>query len=502
MPIDPTIALRVQRAPQPSLIGRLADLQQFQNAQQQNEINRTNLDNGKSQQGLANLNVLSKLATEMKTLPPEARKSRANQLAAAFESSGNANLAKMLRGYEWTDEDANALASLTRDTEAEWTAATARYEALKGSTAQEATLAQVPGMKFAPPAETVDLPLPGVQFPARAGQPAFTMQPPSAQQGIRTGLATREAQARIDTAAKVEQARLESTIRSQEPTGNEKDFQAWLPSYLESQGLQQNAKTEAAARIEFSKIGKERIPVPGTDVPLPPLVEAQRLRIAATNRVDPEQVVNYSDNGVNKVGILNKTTHQIEELKTPGGGVADAKLAEVPAAIKTQAAAAVTALKQVDNITTIVNANPQLLGPFIGRFEQFMQGVGTNPFAGTKDERLGAQLAEHLNALFAQELRSMFPGRTNEQMQELIKSTSAQLKQNPNLLMGMLEGIKTNEGMVLETAKQQGFEPDRFNPSNGGSGSNAITVTDPTGGVHTFKTQADADTFKKLANIK
>lgn len=219
-----------------------------------------------------------------------------------------------------------------------------------------------------------------------------------------------------------------------------------------------DAKRYGANRLGFDKYRQE-----------------QRVAIAAANKVDLEQVVNYSDAGVNKVGILNKKTHQIEELKTPSGGTAEAKLPEVPAALKTQATAALTALKQVDNIAKIVNENPQLVGPIIGRFETFMQGVGKNPFVGTKDERLGAQLAEHLNALFAQELRSMFPGRTNEQMQELIKSTSAQLKQNPNLMFGILEGIKTNEGMVLDTAKRQGFVEDRFanNPPPPSGGANA-----------------------------
>lgn len=171
-------------------------------------------------------------------------------------------------------------------------------------------------------------------------------------------------------------------------------------------------------------------------------------------------VVPYSVGGENFTGLLDRSSRQISPLIAPGGGEAGAKVAEPPATVKTQGSAALTALRQVDNIEKIVRENPQLVGPIVGRFEQFMMGVGSNPFAGTKDERQGAALAEHLNALFAQELRSMFPGRTNEQMQELIKSTSAQLKQNPNMMMGILDGIRRNEGMVLETAKAQGFRED------------------------------------------
>jgi hypothetical protein len=177
----------------------------------------------------------------------------------------------------------------------------------------------------------------------------------------------------------------------------------------------------------------------------------------------PDVPFNYSEGGVNKVGVLDRKTGNIREVTTPGGGTAGPKLPELPAAMKSQGTSAVTALKQVDNITKIITEHPDLIGPFAGRAQEFFQGVGKNPFVGTANERLGAQLAEHLNALFAQELRSMFPGRTNEQMQEIIKSTSARMKQDPNLMIGFLEGIKTNEGIVLNTLKAQGFVEDVMN---------------------------------------
>lgn len=44
--------------------------------------------------------------------------------------------------------------------------------------------------------------------------------------------------------------------------------------------------------------------------------------------------------------------------------------------------------------------------------------------------------------------------------------------------------------------------PAANNPQKPKSASGPISVTDPEGGVHTFKTQADADKFKKLAGIK
>lgn len=231
--------------------------------------------------------------------------------------------------------------------------------------------------------------------------------------------------------------------------------------------------------------------------------EEQRIRIAQKSGVPPSQVVEFESPEGPRFGILDKGTKVITPVAAAEGATVTPKLSEVPAAVKTQGTAASTALKQVENIERIVNENPQLLGPIAGNFQTFMQGIGSNPFVGSKDERLGAQLSEHLNALFAQELRSLFPGRTNEQMQELIKSTSAQMKQNPNMLLGMLEGVKTNEGMVLEAAKRQGWVEERSSViSTGKPAAGKFSVTDPTGKVHPFDTQAQADAFKTAAGIK
>lgn len=197
MPIQANIALQVQPPQHQNLIGRLSDLTALENAQQQGEVNRLNLDNAKAQQGMANLKLLSQVANDMKNMPQQERKSRADRLAAAFDSSGNTGIATLLRNYEWTDQDANDLAALTRDADAEWKAATERFGAMQGSPTQEMTMPGVapepieaPGVMLSeqptPPSRTIEMPMPEVQFPARDGQPAFAMRPPSGQQIART----------------------------------------------------------------------------------------------------------------------------------------------------------------------------------------------------------------------------------------------------------------------------------------------------------------------------
>jgi hypothetical protein len=53
-----------------------------------------------------------------------------------------------------------------------------------------------------------------------------------------------------------------------------------------------------------------------------------------------------------------------------------------------------------------------------------------------------------------------------------------------------------------EILGRRGFNADTMKPAAAATTAGAISVTDPSGGVHTFKTQAEADNFKKLANIK
>lgn len=194
---------------------------------------------------------------------------------------------------------------------------------------------------------------------------------------------------------------------------------------------------------------------------LTPEEEAQRIRISKASGVNPEQVVQYESPDGPRFGVIDKDTRVIKPVTGELGAMATPKLPEIPSDIKKQGTAAATALTQVDNVETILKANPRLVGPIVGRMTEFMNSVGENPFANTADARLGAQLSEHLNSLFAQELRSLFPGRTNIQMQQLIKSTSARMNQDPNILFGMLDGIKFNEGIVLDEAKKQGWIEER-----------------------------------------
>lgn len=254
MPINPAIPMQVQPPQQQNIIGRLAQVAQLRNAEQQSEMNRMNMDAAKMNQGLQKLKMLSGLAADMRSLPQPERRSRAGRLAHAFEASGNQDLAQMLRSYEWTDQDASDLAALTTDAEAQWNAAEARFKALQGTPSSEIDVGGVapqnmplPGSGFTPsqergPTRSVEVPMPEVQFPAQDGQPAFSMRPQSAQQIGRTKRA-----ATIQEES--DKAQIQAAYRQpQQPTGDRAEFlETFLPGYLDEQGLSRTARNELEA---------------------------------------------------------------------------------------------------------------------------------------------------------------------------------------------------------------------------------------------------------------
>ncbi len=86
---------------------------------------------------------------------------------------------------------------------------------------------------------------------------------------------------------KAEEAARHNKAMENAPTSTEKDFQAWYKAKLEAGGLKPNARIEMAARDEYRKMQKERVAVPGVDVPFPDAVVKQKKDIAAAGKSTP-----------------------------------------------------------------------------------------------------------------------------------------------------------------------------------------------------------------------
>jgi hypothetical protein len=198
-----------------------------------------------------------------------------------------------------------------------------------------------------------------------------------------------------------------------------------------------------------------------------------RAQIAAENKVDPSQILTGQDeNGEAKFFVYDKktgTTKVIEGL-TP-------KAKEPPATIQTNVNVAGRALEQTGIIRNILKAHPEMVGPVMGRLSEFMQGIGTNPFAGNKQlEELGATLSGHLRYLFAQELKNAIGARPGEMLAKELKEASPSRKQDIALLNGFLASVENNAKVTLRAAKKQ-YKYDPFKVEDEGGGGTA-----PTGG--------------------
>ncbi len=121
---------------------------------------------------------------------------------------------------------------------------------------------------------------------------------------------------------------------------------------------------------------------------------------------------------------------------------------------KTQAIGAVMTQAQIDNIRQIVAKKPQLVGAVAGRLEDASHGLGTTfGMQNPEDEHDAAMLANSLGNLVVNEARTGF-ARSSPQAAALIKSFSAQLKDNPNMLSGFLDGADSQSNIALQALKE------------------------------------------------
>jgi hypothetical protein len=156
----------------------------------------------------------------------------------------------------------------------------------------------------------------------------------------------------------------------------------------------------------------------------------------------------------------------------PGGPVDDAgnpiglkiaKLAQgmggqAPAQLKMQTAAALTTKDMIATVRNLVAQKPYLIGPAAGRAAEAYQGIGTSfGMASPQDETDAATLAGHMGYLFANELRASFPNRPPQQIIEMLKEKSAQMKQDPSIMEGFLKSAENNANVALKTGAKFGI---------------------------------------------
>jgi hypothetical protein len=158
------------------------------------------------------------------------------------------------------------------------------------------------------------------------------------------------------------------------------------------------------------------------------------------------------------VKMVNTKTMKVKPLLDIDG-MPMRKYEKPPPEAINQARAAFKAILQAKTALRLVKENPTLVGPIQGRIEGTGLRVGNIPGLTGEQKEIAARLAAHLNYLFANELKAMFPGRTNQNIQRMIESTSGRIFQNPDIIKGALEATVFNAKMNLQDPVLMNYPP-------------------------------------------
>ncbi len=160
-----------------------------------------------------------------------------------------------------------------------------------------------------------------------------------------------------------------------------------------------------------------------------------------------------------------------------GQGPLAPKAAEAPVQMKNQADAAKSTKDMIGIVRQVMKDHPDLTGPAIGRAGETMVKFGGDPAGilayaeGQPNgfEKNTALLAGHLAYLFLNEARATMPGRPSKDFMEFVKSRSAAITQNPNVMEGFLQAAENNSDIQLRNAAAAGYDPFKINAPAAGT---------------------------------
>lgn len=174
------------------------------------------------------------------------------------------------------------------------------------------------------------------------------------------------------------------------------------------------------------------------------------------------------------------------------------------AAAITQETAARNALDGIGYIQDAIK-DPEIaanLGPIVGNIGNLEQKIGSAVGLSPQAEAKAQEIRTRMQYLFLQEGKATLGGRVPEQLMEALHSTSPRITMDPAMLSGALSGVRTNAEGIITNVDKSRFGGQARPPAMRGAATQSFAVTDPTGGVHTFSNQADANKFKALAHIQ
>lgn len=149
------------------------------------------------------------------------------------------------------------------------------------------------------------------------------------------------------------------------------------------------------------------------------------------------------------------------------GNTVGLKPAEAPTQIKNQADSAHITQKMIGVVRNLVQSQPDMTGPAVGRINELALRFGADPdgfLSAITGAPIGtgpaATLSGHLAYLFLNEARATMPGRPAKDYMDFVKSRSAQMSQNPQILEGFLQSAENNARIIKDTARTLGYDLD------------------------------------------
>lgn len=135
------------------------------------------------------------------------------------------------------------------------------------------------------------------------------------------------------------------------------------------------------------------------------------------------------------------------------------KNSTAPEQVKTLVNSGYMTSDTIKDVQDLMKAHPDLVGPALGRAEQFAQGAGTS--FGLQDpekERAAAQLSKNFADLMVNEAKTASPGRGQKEILDMVKASSAKMAQDPNIIQGFLTGAQQSAARAIQSGKRWGID--------------------------------------------
>lgn len=198
-------------------------------------------------------------------------------------------------------------------------------------------------------------------------------------------------------------------------------------------------------------------------------MQAQRLRMQETSLRIKQLLAEENPRSMDAiVSLIDENPRVLEEFtgKEKGRIVAEMRARGVPVpakigeALETQESQAQMTMSHVQAVRDIIDKNPELVGPVMGRLLNLEGRFGDPVFSASNDPekaRIEQRLRTSMTYLTARELQGLIKGRPAIQWLEEIKKVSPNVAMSIDFLRGSLEGVESGAQIAINEANRKRY---------------------------------------------